>query len=167
MTRDDSYQSNAKFLLNKKVVITNASGGMGHAMTKKFGHAGAKLLLLNISEQGLQERKKILHNIGSEAEIYICDVSDIKSIPNCAAPIFRQHGGDECLINNAGILSPAMRLEKLETQNGDSVFSINVRGAFLSAQQFGLQMLQKKSAVLPTLHRLLQLSGWVSLLIQR
>ncbi|WP_297322052.1 SDR family NAD(P)-dependent oxidoreductase [uncultured Bartonella sp.] len=71
---DDSYQSNGKRLLNKKVVITGAAGGMGHAMAKKFGYESAKLLLLDLTEQGLQETKKILHNIVLEAETYICDV---------------------------------------------------------------------------------------------
>lgn len=142
---ENKSQNGGKRLLGKTVVITGAAGGMGHAMAKKFGQEGAKLLLLDITEKGLQETRQTLHNIGFDADTYICDVSDIKSIENCASAIFEKHGAVDCLINNAGILPPATPLEKLDPQIWDRVFSINVRGAFLCAQQFGLQMLQKKS----------------------
>lgn len=132
-------------LTGQKVVITGAAGGMGKALAEKFASEGADLILLDIAEEGLEKLKQHLADHHIRAASYICDVSDTVSVTKCAETIAEKHGLVDFLINNAGILPKAVPIEKLDVDSWDRVFAINVRGAFLCAQQFGSQMLQKSA----------------------
>ena len=88
---------------NKTLVLTGAAGGMGQAIARTFGAAGAKIALLDRDATALDTRAGKLGQEGISVFPYVCDVTDTLQ---CTAAINRtvdHFGGIDILINNAGI----------------------------------------------------------------
>ncbi|MFY0631865.1 MAG: SDR family oxidoreductase [Flavobacteriaceae bacterium] len=87
---------------NKTVLVTGASSGIGLAMAEDLANRGANLILVARSENKLHEVAKTLRKAGSEATVFISDLS----IPNAGEKLYQeivQSGlSVDLLINNAG-----------------------------------------------------------------
>ncbi|MGI8632769.1 MAG: SDR family oxidoreductase [Solirubrobacterales bacterium] len=86
----------------KVVLITGASSGIGKAAAKKIGEAGAVVLLVARTPEKLEEAKQEIADLGGEAHIHRCDLSDMDDIERMSAEVHEQHGHVDVLINNAG-----------------------------------------------------------------
>lgn len=91
-----------KSLVNKKVLITGASSGIGAATAREFANAGAYVLLVARNKEKL---KKVTDNIiaaGGKAMFFSADVSDIEAVKKLGEEVFEKIGTPDVLINNAG-----------------------------------------------------------------
>ena len=61
---------------DKTVVITGAAGGIGSAFAHRFGQAGAKLGLLDLSAEGLEALSADLRATGIDNVAVACDVTN-------------------------------------------------------------------------------------------
>jgi NAD(P)-dependent dehydrogenase (short-subunit alcohol dehydrogenase family) len=82
------------------VVVTGASSGIGEAAARLVGDAGATVVLVARREEELE---RIAADIGEDAHVRSCDLTDFDSIDALAAEILAEHGGVDVLVNNAGI----------------------------------------------------------------
>ena len=66
-------------LEGKVVVMTGAGRGMGKAMSTALAGAGAKVAMIDIDEDVLNEAAKLAENAGGQgsAKAFICDVTDV------------------------------------------------------------------------------------------
>ena len=96
MTADRSFE-------NKVVVITGAAGGLGRALARRFGRAGARLALLDLDSPGLGELREERIAAGARCESWVCDVTDAESCRATMAGVADRLGGIDVLVNNAGI----------------------------------------------------------------
>ncbi|MFT7675797.1 MAG: 3-oxoacyl-[acyl-carrier protein] reductase, partial [Gammaproteobacteria bacterium] len=60
---------------NNSFVITGAAQGLGRAIALMLSGRGAHVALLDVSQEGLDETRKLCRELGVTAESYICDVS--------------------------------------------------------------------------------------------
>jgi 3-oxoacyl-[acyl-carrier protein] reductase len=88
---------------DKLVLITGAGGGMGQAFAQKFAGEGARLILTDIDEAGLQQVADGLRAKGTSCSTYRVDLAVESDIQQFAAQICSQHPKLDVLINNAGI----------------------------------------------------------------
>lgn len=86
----------------KVIVVTGASSGIGFSAARKLGKAGAKVCLMARTREKLEETQHIIRDMGGQAWIYPCDLSDMEAIDACAEAILADNGHVEVLINNAG-----------------------------------------------------------------
>src|SRR5699024_6085699 len=86
----------------KVIVITGASSGIGFTAAKKLGKAGATVCLVARTREKLEEARDIIQEMGGNAWVYPCDLSDGKAIDACAEAILADHGQVDVLVNNAG-----------------------------------------------------------------
>ena len=92
-----------KVLENKVVAITGAIGGMGSAMARRFGLAGAEICLLDLYWRDIDAFARDLKDDGIEAFGTVCDVTDSSACEAAMQAIREKYGRIDILVNNAGI----------------------------------------------------------------
>lgn len=85
------------------VMVTGASSGIGEAVARLLGGAGATVLLVARSEAKLVELAVELEAAGAAvARVLPCDLTDLEAIDALAERALDDHGGVDVLVNNAG-----------------------------------------------------------------
>ncbi len=89
---------------NRRILLTGASSGIGHALALQLAPFGARLLLLARREAPLVELAAELKQLGAaSAEPIVGDVTDTEVRTAVAQRIRNDWGGLDLLINNAGV----------------------------------------------------------------
>ena len=88
----------------RTVVVTGGAGGIGRALARSFGGAGAKLALLDLPSSPLSAAREELESAGVEALALSCDITDRAQVHASMELIRRAFGSVGVLINNAGIV---------------------------------------------------------------
>lgn len=86
----------------KVIVVTGASSGIGKATAFMMAQAGARVVLIARSLEGLQETQAEIKAEGGEAYIYPCDLTDLDACDKVIDDIMKDLGGINVLVNNAG-----------------------------------------------------------------
>ena len=86
-------------LKNKKVLITGATGGIGHSLVKKFTELGSNVLASGTNKEKLDNLKKEFNNI----EIEQFKLQEHQNIESFVENTEKKLGGLDILVNNAGI----------------------------------------------------------------
>ena len=84
-------------------VITGAASGMGQATAEVFSEAGARVALIDLAEEAVNEAAEQLRAGGADAKAWVLDVGDRPAVARCIASIGEHFGGIDVLVNNAGI----------------------------------------------------------------
>jgi NAD(P)-dependent dehydrogenase (short-subunit alcohol dehydrogenase family) len=87
----------------KVVFITGAAGGMGMALSRRFGIAGAKLGVTDLDADAVHAFSRTLTSEGIASVGIGLDVTDEDACKRVMDEIADQFGGIDLLINNAGI----------------------------------------------------------------
>lgn len=114
----------------KVALITGAASGFGALIAEELGRRGARLVLGDINEEGLQPLAAKLAAEGVDVQAIACDVS---SETDCAAMVAlarENFGGLDIAINNAGIAPPLQYLEDVDEETFDLQHRVNVKGVF-------------------------------------
>ena len=134
--------------LNKKIaIITGARRGMGRAHALALAKAGAKVAVVDISQEDCEKVVEEIKKIGGEAIALSCDVSKKEEVEKTVKAVVEKWGRVDVLVNNAGICQFKPFLELTE-EDWDRTISINLKGYFLCAQACAKEMLKQKSGVI-------------------
>ena len=87
----------------KVVVITGAAGGIGRALARSFGQAGARLALLDVDDDALKAAAADAESDRFDVTAQICDVTNMEACKKAIAAVSKKWGGVDILVNNAGI----------------------------------------------------------------
>lgn len=93
----------SKIPTGARSVITGAGSGFGRAMALELAGRGARLLLTDISETGVEETCSLARAKGAEATSMIVDVRDPAQVEAMSARADQLWGGTDVLANNAGV----------------------------------------------------------------
>lgn len=135
---------------NKRVLITGGASGIGLELASQLSQAGAKLVLWDIDEQGLDHAKSSLVAAGREVNIYTCDLSSREEIKTAAERTLSDGGPVDVLINNAGIVSGKNLLE-LSDRDIEQTFQVNALALFWTVRCFLPSMLERDSGHIVTI----------------
>ena len=124
----------------KTVAITGGATGIGFALAKQFGAAGANLVIGEPREHRLEEAKTALQGLGFTVDVAVLDVRDPDSVEAFADFTWQRFGGCHVLINNAGIGGPRGRLTKMDLTEVRNLFDVNLFGVIHGASSFGRRM---------------------------
>lgn len=120
-------------------LVTGASSGLGRHFARTLARSGARVALAARRQEALAEAVAEIEAAGGTAVAIAADVSrsdDVKAMFEKAAAAL---GPVTVVVNNAGIARPAPALE-LSEADWDAVVDINLRGAWLVAQQAARHM---------------------------
>lgn len=106
------------------VIITGASAGIGHAITRTLLNQDAYVVLVDIDERPLQS---FLEDYGEEKVRYIVgDVSQDATNSAAVAKALQTWGRIDGVVLNAGVLTPVHRLEGVDAAEWARGFGVNV-----------------------------------------
>ena len=89
--------------MNKIVMITGATSGIGLACARKFAANGDKLILTGRNEQKLEEIRKELADKGTQVLTLVFDVRDREAAARCINGLPTEWQEIDVLVNNAGL----------------------------------------------------------------
>lgn len=89
-------------LVNRNVVITGASSGIGRAAAVATAAKGATVLLLARRADELDAVVSQIREAGGSAYAYPCDVTDSEAVERTVKSILAEHDHVDMLVNNAG-----------------------------------------------------------------
>ena len=87
-------------------LITGAERGMGLITARELGKAGQQIIIAAYNMDLGQQAVKELAEVGVDADLYKCDVTNRDDINNLVKAIEEKYGYLNILINNAGIAGP-------------------------------------------------------------
>jgi 2-dehydro-3-deoxy-D-gluconate 5-dehydrogenase len=123
-------------------LITGAAGGLGSAIARAFGAAGADLALAELPGR-LEEARDLAAAVAAEhgrrAVAVPLDVTDLPGIERAVAEAEGALGGLDVLVANAGVNVPRAALDVTEA-DWDRVLDVDLKGVFFSCQAAGRRM---------------------------
>ena len=144
-------------LSGKVAVVTGAGGVLCSHMAKVLARAGAKVALLNRSEEAITRYAAEICDEGGVARAYQVNVLDREIMEHTAKRVLEELGPCDILINGAGGNNPAATTDKEYFEPGDldsetksffdldgesvnAVFQLNFSGTLIATQVFAKQM---------------------------
>ncbi|WP_029007031.1 SDR family oxidoreductase [Azospirillum halopraeferens] len=91
--------------LDKVVVVTGASSGIGRATAIDFARRGAAVVLSARSDEALHEVARECLDAGGRAMVVPADVTDQAQIHHLARRAIDAYGGIDVWVNNAGVIA--------------------------------------------------------------
>ena len=136
-------------LQDKVIAITGAGQGLGRAMSVFLAEKGARIAVIDLNQEQMDETKRLIEEAGGSAETFVCNVADeaqvestFTSIPVKLGPLFG-------LVNNAGILRDGLmvrqkdgEISKLSLSHWQAVIDVNLTGVFLCGREAAVQMIK-------------------------
>ncbi len=132
-------------LTGKVALVTGAAGGIGKSISIALAEQGAKIALVDISEEKLMEVSNEIKANGGESFFTIMNVKDNNSIEEAIENIVEEFGSIDILVNSAGILGTKSIEEMDRDGEWNSVLDVNLTGAFFACQ-YALPYLKKSKA---------------------
>jgi NAD(P)-dependent dehydrogenase (short-subunit alcohol dehydrogenase family) len=115
--------------VDKKVVITGGSGGIGQALVELFAREGARVLFSDRSDEDCGEFCDALRARGLETFYLAGDLRQKHYCEALIAEAVAQFGGVDILVNNAGIIPRGTILETTDDM-WFSALDVNLTAAF-------------------------------------
>lgn len=129
-------------LTGKVALVTGATHGLGMAIAKALAHAGAKLVINDLSKEKLDNAIAEYAADGIEAHGYLFDVTKEDQVIENIAKIAEEVGDVDILVNNAGIIKriPAVEMSVADFQQ---VLNIDLTGPFIMSKAVAPAMIKK------------------------
>ena len=128
-------------------VVTGGSSGIGRAVARRFGEAGATVVVADVREEPKGEDRAPTHEVieeaGGRATFAETDVSDPDEVA-AVVEAAREFGGVDVMVNNAGVFRGGP-LVATEPDTFDQVYGINARGVFAGCRAAARDMLERES----------------------
>jgi NAD(P)-dependent dehydrogenase (short-subunit alcohol dehydrogenase family) len=116
----------------KVAFVTGAASGIGRAAALAFAHAGAGVVVADVSEPGSQETVRLVEGLGGRALAVRCDVTRAADVKAALDKTVEAFGRLDFAFNNAGIepKNPAPTAD-YDEEEWNRVIDVNLRGVFL------------------------------------
>ena len=124
----------------KVAVVTGAANGIGREMAKAFARRGARLVLVDIDEEGLCATAGELEIMGAESGAHVVDVSSAAQVASLCDDVYGVLGRVDVLCNNAGVAA-AGDFEALSLDDLSWVVDVNLRGVINGCHCFYPRMI--------------------------
>ncbi len=118
------------------VVITGGGSGIGRATALKFAGQGDHVVVADINPAGADEtvnRIRAASGVATAAAVDVADVASVQALVEAAEAV----GPTAALVNCAGILQNAARVEDMDLDEHDRIWNVNYRGTYLCCRAFG------------------------------
>lgn len=132
--------------MNKTVLITGASRGIGRATAIEFAKKDYNVVINYVSDDSAAQNLKSLltKNYNVNVMICKCDVSKEDKVKEMVKNIIDYFGKIDVLVNNAGIAIDTM-FEDKTVENFRKILDVNLIGSFIVSKEVGKYMLKQKS----------------------
>ncbi len=127
-------------IVNKAVLVTGASGGIGRATAVAFANTGAKVVCLDIDENGLNETVNLLNGAGHSI---VADLRNIKEFPSLLDRAEYLVGPLDAIALVAAVLR-RLKVVDVTEEDWDFHLDLNAKSSFFLAREFAERLKQEK-----------------------
>ena len=131
----------------KVAFVTGAASGIGRATAVAFAAEGARVAILDRTEDALYETADAVKSAGGEVLTLACDVSKPEEVETAVARTVERFGRLDIAFNNAGVENKAAPVAEIELEEWDRILDINLRGTFVCMKHELAQMVRQGSGV--------------------
>ncbi|WP_066220190.1 gluconate 5-dehydrogenase [Formosa haliotis] len=129
-------------LTGKIALVTGAVHGLGMAMAKGLGKAGATLVINNNTAETLNEAILEYEKCGLTAYGYTFDVTNETEVKAAIKKIEAEVGAIDILVNNAGIIKRTPIID-MEVPDFEQVLKVDLVGPFIMAKHVAKGMIER------------------------
>ncbi len=131
---------------DETAIVTGASAGIGRAIARRFGEAGAHVINADQREEPKADDEdrpthELIEESGGSADYVETDVSDPDQLESVVAGA-REYGGVDVMVNNAGVQIPGGFLE-VSPEDFDTLHQVNAKGMFFGTQAAANDMIDR------------------------
>ena len=138
---------------DKIFVITGAARGLGFAFARDLAENGAKLALVDLRAETLEQAADLLREQGAEVKSYLANVASEQEVVSLFDAIQADFGAIDGLINNAGITRDALLVKRkgeevatMAASDWQQVIDVNLTGVFLCGREAAARMVRSDRA---------------------
>ncbi len=131
-------------LTGRRALLTGSGQGIGLALARALGDAGATVVLNGRDAAKLQRAATLLQTAGIKTETAVFDVTDQAAVLAGIAHIEQDFGPIDVLVNNAGIQRRGP-LEDFPAETWHEVMRTNLDAVFFAGQAVARYMIPRKS----------------------
>ena len=131
--------------VDKTVLVTGGSQGIGEAICRRFAEEGAKVAVVASAERS--KAQKVVDAIaaaGGSAQAFACNVAAAKEVEALIAEVLAAFGKIDILINSAGVFYPT-KIGETDEEMFDRMSDINLKGTFLTCNEVAPHMMSRGS----------------------
>jgi NAD(P)-dependent dehydrogenase (short-subunit alcohol dehydrogenase family) len=129
-------------LRNRVAVVTGGASGIGRELCRRFARAGARVVVADVDEAGMEGTAAAVRQTGSAAITVKTDVSRLADVQALAERTFAEWGGVHVLCNNAGV-SVHGGLESATHRDWEWVIGVNLWGVIHGIECFVPRMIAR------------------------
>lgn len=133
----------ARRVEGKRVIITGAASGIGRASARLFASQGARLVIADWAEDGLQQTYEAIRREGGEAVRVRADAGREEDVRALIARAEQELGGLDALFANAGITGQSRGFQDTSVEQFQEVLRVNLLGPFM-AIKYGAPVIAKQ-----------------------
>src|SRR5262245_37932732 len=127
-----------KRLEGKVAVITGGAGGIGAATGRLFADEGARVLLIDVAEEALQQAVLAIGN--EHVSAVVADVAQASQVQHYVRTAIDRYGGIDVFFANAGVEGLVAPITEYPDDVFDRVMAVNVRGVWLGLKHVMAEM---------------------------
>lgn len=132
-----------KNFTGRVALVTGGSRGIGKGVAQRFAEEGAKVAIIDINEEALQEVHTEFTEKGFEIFTKKVDVVQAEEVETVTEEIVNTFGRIDILVNNAGIIRDNL-LFKMTDSDWQQVMDVHLKGSFNAARAVQKYMVEQK-----------------------
>lgn len=138
--------------MNKLVLITGVSQGLGRAMAESFIAEGCTVIGCARNQTVIEELNQ---TYGNPHHFTVVDVSQEDQVKPWRDRVLSAYNPPELLINNAALINQSTEFWNVPTAEFDQIIDVNIKGVANVMRQFLPAMMAKKQGIIVNFS-----SGW-------
>ena len=141
-------ENQEKNIVNKVIVVTGSSRGIGAEIVKLLAKSGHTVILnYNKSEDCAKSVENELKNLGYTVDIFKADVSKKEEAESLIKFVLEKYGRIDVLINNAGI-SQTKLFTDITDEDWQNMMDNNLNSAFYCTRETVKNMIHNKQGLI-------------------
>jgi NAD(P)-dependent dehydrogenase (short-subunit alcohol dehydrogenase family) len=129
---------------NRFVLVTGGSSGIGFALAAELLKQGAKVVIVGLHGNAVEDALARLGGRGPGLDAYVCDIAVPEDVERTAAAVVAAHGHPDILVNNAGFAT-YRTFEQSDAAEIERLLSVNFGGAVRMTKAFLAGMISRRS----------------------
>lgn len=115
--------------MNKTVLVTGASRGIGHAIAMAYAKKGYSLVICGRNQKTLESTANEIRSLGADCLAVTCDVGKYDEVERLFAKASERFGAIDVLVNNAGISHIGL-LQDMSIEEWNNIVNTNLSSVF-------------------------------------